>query len=303
MLRPSAIKLLERFHNAAKKFRFRYGLARSALKRSESSDFDTLYQQGYIFSKGIRGQRIYFPTQKGIQLLAEQGQTLLFPEDGYFYFYHDPTYTKPYLFEKNGKQVHAKARTLEAAMAFKERARARGIDVFFKKSLISERRNPDLNLRDAERAFLAGDTDDLHGQYNSARMRAGLPLHHRQFSTSQGWVFRTTLPDGRRVSSAAQMHDGWWGVGHVLWTGDFSDEMIELGEHYTVSSRLAPHIPFLELPRPTRELVERLHEEVLEDILNTSRVGRRVWQTPEQRLELQRQIMREFNLPLGDLEE
>lgn len=283
MLTDSQLKLLERFYNTAKRFQFKYCLPRSSLRLRELADFNTLYQLGYIYFRGISGQLVYFPTDRGVQAVLDKGQQHLFPVEGYFYFYLDQDCTQPYLFERDGKWVHAKTTTLKAALAFKQRARNRNIFVYFQNEFKKRRPNPDESLRIAQQRYDNDPSDkDYYSEYNRLRLRTGLLPVARVFRYGEGWSAQTTLADGRVVSSATTIHDGWWGVSHLTWIDGGED--ISLGEHHVSSCRGQNNrrVDFSRVPPPSREQVEKFHQQVVDHILAGGVLGYRTWQTHEE---------------------
>lgn len=91
---------------------------------------------------------MYLPTEKGKEFVLEQGQSQLFPTAGYYLFYLDDEYQTPYMFTKGGRVIQAKTLNLEEALDFKQRAAARGMQVFFRlgfpeRNSTDHRNNPD----------------------------------------------------------------------------------------------------------------------------------------------------------------
>jgi len=126
---------------------------------------------------------------------------------------------------------------------------------------ILQKRNPDIDLRQLAREYAASPSPELMDKIIRARERMG---NFRFFMHGEGWQAQTTFPpeiydhgpeDGCIVSSATESHDGWWGVGHVTWTGD--SEIRDLGDHST-----GPRPG----PLPTREQVAKAHFEVVRKV-------------------------------------
>jgi hypothetical protein len=143
------------------------------------------------------------------------------------------------------------------------------------------RRNPDESFRELERIYQADPTSENRDRLNAVRRRMGLLPIPNVHQHTEGWRAQSRFVDGTYVSSAAIIHDGWWGINHA-----FLDEsgryQRDLGDHL-VNSGWETGTPTRDLPKPTRKEVETAHRQVVEAYLSGEEISefrRWVWEGP-----------------------